>query len=235
MTSPEWVQAGFFLVSTRATPWRDNKILPDHAVTVSECVVDRYPDTSWLLEEHPGEETAKLVQGVLGLTPEETPRLFEWIDTAWETGDFGWPGVFLSLGAALEFQERFLHRLKPAVRLIGLSLDSALVSNYCASSDVLTQLLRYEPLESAGVPLGFDVAGETGEPNPTFHTFSCNGLEREFSEVVGVLFNEHGLIVEYADALAAWEFMDQLEPENEPEPAEWFPFRIDEHTPLVAG
>ena len=235
MTSTEWVQGGYYPISTRETPWRDNKILPPHADTVSDCIVDRFPDVSWLLDERVNETTVGQIQDTLGLNGDELPGLFEWIDRAWDTGSFGWPGVFLSLSAAREFQDRFLHTVETAVRLVGLSLDSALVPEYCTASDVLTQLLRHVPLEPGGVLLGFDIAVETGEICPTFHTFSCHGLERDFSKIAGVSFNEHGLIATYSDAVAAWEFMGQLEVDEEPEPADWLPFRVDEYAQPAAG
>ena len=230
MTILDWIQAGFFLISTRETPWHDSELLPPHVVTVSNCIVECFPDTRLLLAENlPGFDQEEL-RSRLQLHEDEFPGLLAWIDCAWAAERFGPPGVFFSLDAAREFCHHFLGKIEAQIRLVGLSLDSALVTEYeeeLCRSGVATKLLRLDPLAPGGKRLGFDVLGEDAYDPEIFHTFSCNGLEKAYSEILGISFNEHGLIDEYPAAVAACDYT--IRDEVGAEPAAWFPFRVDEY------
>ncbi|MGC4068432.1 MAG: hypothetical protein QM784_28055 [Polyangiaceae bacterium] len=75
------------------------------------------------------------------------------------------------------------------------------------------------------VPLGFEVLGANW--GGSFHTFSCNSLEQQFSENIGIAFNQDGLIDTYEDALKASEYTNR--DDVGAEPVAWYPFRLDEY------
>jgi len=235
MTILDWIQAGYFLISTRETPWHDGQLLPQRVVTASNCIVDCFPDTRLLPPANsPGSDHDEL-RSRLQLHEDEYSGLLAWIDSVWSAERFGPPGVFFSLDDAREFCHRFLGKIDAQIRLIGLSLDSALVPDYeeaLCRAGVVTKLLRLDPLAPGGKRLGFDVLGEDAYDSEVFHTFSCNGLEKAYSEILGVSFNEHGLIEEYPAAVAECDYTTR--DEVGAEPAAWFPFRIDEYALYTA-
>ena len=226
----DWIQAGFFLICTRETPWHDSELLPPHVVTASNCIVECFPDTRLLLVENlPGFDQEEL-RSRLRLQQDEFSSLLAWIDRAWSEERFGPPGVFFSVDDAREFCHQYLGKIEAQIRLVGLSLDSALLTEYqeeLCRSGVATKLSRLDPLASGGKWLGFDVMGEDAYDSNIFHTFSCNGLEKAYSEIFGISFNAHGLIDEYPAAVAACDYT--FRDEVGAEPAAWYPFRVDEY------
>ena len=96
----EWIEAGFFLVSSGKSPERQSRLLPARIVTISTCIVESYPD-SWALpwvEARP-EELLK-IRELLSLGESGLADLRSWVGRAMEDGDLGWPNVFFSLRAA---------------------------------------------------------------------------------------------------------------------------------------
>jgi hypothetical protein len=97
---------------------------------------------------------------------------------------------------------------------------------YYGPSGMLEIVSRQLPPEEAGVFLGFDVLGVEYGGNP-LHTFSCNGLERDYVEKLGIIFNGHGLIPDQDQALAAAEYTNRDETGAEPVP--WFAVKLYEY------
>ena len=161
----------------------------------------------------------------LKLTESQFDDLRSWVDRALASSDLGWPNVFLNLRAAREFKRRFMHAIS-GVHLIGLAIASDDVEEFTSDpssmGDVASKRL---PPDDSGVFVGFDVLGM--EYGASFHTFSCNGLEKDYVEKLGIIFNAHGLIPDQDQALAAAEYTNRDETRAEPVP--WFAVKLYEY------
>jgi len=212
----EWIQAGFFLIKEAAPPPSDRQFLPPWIITASECIVDVYPGF-WAIKsaETPPEELAK-VREELKLTESEFEDLHSWVDLSLASSDLGWPNVFLNLRAAREFKRRFMAAVA-GVHLIGLVIAADDVEEFTSDPSSMGEVASKRlPPDDSGVFLGFDVLGV--EYGGSLHTFSCNGLERDYVEKFGITFNAHGLITDLDQALAAAEYTNCDETGAEPVP-----------------
>lgn len=214
----EWIQAGFFLITEAAAPPSDQPFLPPRIITASDCRADVYPGF-WAIKsnETPPEELTR-VREELKLTESEFEDLRSWVDRSLASADLGWPNVFLNLRAAREFKRRFMAAVA-GVHLIGLVIAAddgeEFIPDYEGSGMGMI-VSRQLPPDDSGVFLGFDVLGV--EYGGSLHTFSCNGLERDYVEKFGITFNAHGLIADQDQALAAAEYTNRDETAAEPVP-----------------
>ena len=184
----EWLEAGFFVVSDATSPKRAGSPLPSRIVTVSTCIVESYPDEWALPWFQTSPEDLERIRASLGLNRSAFSGLRAWVEEAMTNGDYGWPNVFLSLEAAREFGQKFLGAVRNR-RLLGLSLAEEVARAFVreealpegrGGSGTWSALQRRRRLEHPGPPLGFDVLG--AEHGGDFHTFTCNSLERHYSE-----------------------------------------------------
>jgi hypothetical protein len=227
----EWIQAGFFLIKEAVPPPRDRQFLPPRIITASDCIAEVYPGY-WAL---PGGEvssdggtrqaTLADVPKELKLTGSQFDDLRSWVERALASLDLGWPNVFLNLRAAREFKHRFMHAIS-GVHLIGLAIASDNVEEFTSDPSSMGEVASKRlPPDDSGVFLGFDVLGV--EFGGDFHTFSCNGLEKDYVEKLGITFNAHGLIPDQDQALAAAEYTNRDETGAEPVP--WFAAKLYEY------
>ena len=223
----EWIQAGFFLITEAAPPPSDQPFLPPRIITASECRADVYPGF-WAIKsnETPSEELTR-VRVELKLTESEFEDLRSWVDRSLASADLGWPNVFQNLRAAREFKRRFMPAVA-GVHLIGLVIAADDAEEFFPDYEGSGMGMigsRLLPPDDSGVFLGFDVVGV--EYGGSLHTFSCNGLERDYVEKCGITFNVHGLIAGQDQALAAAEYTNRDETAAEPVP--WFAVKLYEY------
>jgi hypothetical protein len=168
---------------------------------------------------------------LLGLTPSGFEAMREYVEQLRVDGRYGWPNVFLDLTAAREYRRRYCCEVR-GVRLLGIALAGP------RSEQFLTDAAPFKDQDEPGVfkatsarrpppgdasLRGFEVLGyECGE----FHSFICNGLEREYA-VLGMQLNEFGLLDDLIDAERAAEFTNLESTGAEPVP--WDAWRIDEY------
>ncbi|MFQ5884864.1 MAG: hypothetical protein ACE5IO_07165 [Thermoplasmata archaeon] len=88
-------------------------------------------------------------------------------------------------------------------------------------SDFLKILVRYEPIDSSGIMLGFEILGDEGCYN--FHSHICNSYEMDLKKELGVTFNENGFIDSYEDANRSTRYIEQ---DEDSEPVDWYPCLI---------
>jgi hypothetical protein len=231
--SSEWIEAGYFIVSDTAPPSREGCFAPPCVATISTCIVDSYPDDWALPWASIAEEQLQERRASLGLERPDFAALRAWVSKALESGEFGWPNVFLSLGAAREFSRRFLGKVTLR-RLFGASAAADVATRFLhemapqrpnAGSGTWIALSRNRRIEPGGRPLGFDIVG--AEWGGNFHTFWCNGLEREFETRFGIRVNQQGLLDDEVQAQAACEYVSR--PEVAAEPCCWYPVRVSEY------
>lgn len=234
-----WIEAGFFIVSEGKTYEEEPRLLPARIVTVSDCSATVHPE-DWALpwcDSTPDE--LREARSALGLDDSGLEELRSWVARALDQGRYGWPSVFYELGDAREFLGRFLGSLQ-RLRIVGLSMARDVATEFVdqegppdgkGGSGVWTMLGRKKRLSRRLKPLGFDVLG--AEWGGSFHTFSCNSLERELNEELGVTFNEWGLIDDYSKAVMASDHVNRDDVASEP--LDWYPVRLDDYPLAEAG
>lgn len=214
--------------------YMDEKIVPETVLSVSSCLCKQYPDTSILWGNSEVEKARYMDQLGLSLN---TVQLFEhWIEEHRNTGDVLFPQVFSSLHSAQDFLNRFLIQL-PGIRIISIGLPERYQSDFLEDIELFSSknpepygvekmLLQHHPPEKDGAKkVGYEVLGfDSG----SFHSYLCNGLERDFRQHFNFSPNRYGLIdsIEEADRYSA--YCNEIS-EEETESVLWLPWAIFEH------
>jgi hypothetical protein len=225
--------AGYFLSRDLVRPdQRSADLLPERLVSASECLASFVPGTWTLTWVHLGEEARQKSALDFGLSPETLPSVMESATASFER-DWGWPYVFYTLAGARRFHSSFLSSV-PAVRLFGLALPQDLFAAFSEAAEpgtgegetgFLTCAKAGQALEAGGVVLGWELLGfEHG----MFHSWLCNGLERDVSQVLSIRPNTHGLISSLDDARRAADYCGQESVGAEP--ALWQPWLVVEYS-----
>jgi hypothetical protein len=187
------------------------------------------PDTWSIAWTNDTPEARQAAVSRFGLKASSLAEFTSWCTQALETGDLAWPGVFLDVDVALRTKARFLSQAEGLVvfgialprRLVGSFLDETRPEAGQGEPGVVAAIRRGEPPAPSGTALGFDVLGwDWGG----FHSFICNGLEREFAKVLGVAPNQHGFFDGPVDAERCAEHCN-LETTGA-EPALWLPWLV---------
>ncbi len=185
-----------------------NKIL-----TISSCICDMEPDLTgcfWQGHLKEKEEYRKK----LNLTQKEFRLLQEYVENLFETHLLDTDGRFVAYSAAVEFYRKFLPE----------SSDAKLLQVFLPEQDVHTletlglgQNVLYPEADIVqGTFLGRDIIGyDCG----WFHSYLCNGLEKDICLRHMIKINEFGLLQnDYNEVL---QFVDELQGKGEP--VEWMP------------
>jgi len=233
-----WISAGWYLtVPTPRPSWQgpdggpaDPGLVPERVVTLSTCLAPLCPDVwAYAWTKEPSEARAR-EQARFGLSEEAAGALTTWCDGAFQRGELGYPCVLLSRIVALDLWRRFLR--SSGALLLELALPSedlpdllAAIAPVAGSAEGgLAAALRRQQEAEDGLTLGFDVLGlDYG----SFHSYLCNGLEREFAARFGARPNALGLFDDHrlARQCAAW----AGGPEAKAEPGPWRAWRVVQH------
>jgi hypothetical protein len=168
----------------------------------------------------------------LGLSSADLQPIQDWVGKHFERGEVGFPGTFFRRELALEFSERFLLG-GPELKLIGIGLPEAYVAEFLeegapgASEGVpgIYQAVEARTqLDEGGASLGFEPLGyESG----SFHSFVCNSLEKDYSQVLNLKLNRHGRFTDLAACESAVEFTRR--DSTGAEPSLWQPWQVVEY------
>jgi hypothetical protein len=224
--------AGWYL--TRAFPrtaFSDRELLPPALVSMSECLAAFAPG-QWAIEWTIATLADREVDAAaFGVAAEGLPRVISWSTTAFDVA-FGWPSCFYSLDAAKGFAADFLAGAT-GLRLVGLGLHEKHVASFVEESQprepregapgIATQLAREQPLAPGGELLGWEPLGW----DHGFHSWLCNGLEREVARERGIRPGAWGLLesAEAAEEVAAFAGRE----ETHAEPGLWLPWVLVEY------
>jgi len=204
-------------------------LMPAEILSLSDCIADLIPGT-WTIEgvnpssrdHESGVVKLRLASGTLAsLRSYVTPRL--------EDGSIGWPNVFFTVADAQEFASRFLVEL-PEVRLLGAGLHANAVDRFLAEEASEPRQGIYRALsnradpEPGGMILGWEVLCYV---YGTFHSWLCNGLERDVAERLGIRPNAVGFIDNAEEAMQASEYCSR--DEVRAEAGFWAPWRVVEY------
>ncbi len=214
--------------------YMDEKIVPETVLSVSGCLCKQYPDTSILWGNSEVKKERYMDQLGLSLN---TFQLFEhWIEEHRNTGDVLFPQVFSDLHSAGDFLNRFLIQI-PDIRIISIGLPERYKSDFLEDIELFSSknpepygvekmLLQHHPPEKDGAKkVGYEVLGfDSG----SFHSYLCNGLERDFRQHFNFSPNRYGLIDSIEEADRYSDYCNELG-EEETESVLWFPWAIFEH------
>ncbi|MFB3224842.1 hypothetical protein [Exiguobacterium sp. PHA03] len=229
-----YLSAGYYLIlPTLRKEYMDKKIVPESVLSVSECICTHYPDISILWGNSEVKKDRYMEQ--LGLSSNTFQLLEKWIEEHRKTGDVLFPQVFSNLDAAQTFVDRFLNHL-PDIRLISIGLPeqyrvdflddvTAFSSKNPEPYGVEKILQRQLPVNMEGAQIiGYEVLGFDSR---SFHSYLCNGLERDFSHYFNFSLNSHGLIHTFEEADRYSDYCNELGEATEA--VLWLPWAIFEY------
>lgn len=229
-----YLSAGYYLIlPTLRKEYMDKTTVPESVLSVSECICTHYPDISILWGKSEVKKDRYMEQ--LGLSLNTFQLLEQWIEEHRRTGDVLFPQVFSNLNAAKTFVNRFLNHL-PDIRIIGIGLPEQykvdFLEDVAAFSSKNPEPYAVEKIVSQHLStdmegsekIGYEVLGfDSG----SFHSYFCNGLEREFSHDFNLSLNSHGLIHTFEEADRYSDYCNELGEATEA--VLWFPWAIFEY------
>lgn len=193
----------------------------DLILSASECICDFHPNLNgslWL--NHPQEQ--KEYQKALGLSDQDFAEMIAFVCTLHTEHRLDHDSRFLTLSDASTFCQTYLSHLKD-LHLIELAVDtgdrSILLEEIDGQTNIITPL---NEVQSGGRLLGYEILGWD---YCSFHSYLCNGLEKDIAERYPLQVNEMGLM-QHA-YLEVKEFAKYIE--HKGEPVCWLPFAIYQH------
>lgn len=212
-----YLSAGYYLIlPTPRKEYMDETVVPESVQSVSECICTHYPDTSILWGESEVKKERYMEQLALSLN---TFQLLEqWIEEHRKTGDVLFPQVFSNLDAAQTFVNRFLNHLLD-IRIISIGLPEQykvdFLEDVAAFSSKNPEPYGVEKMVSQHLSPDMDGAKKIGYEvlgfdSGSFHSYLCNGLERDFSHDFNFSLNSHGLIHTFEEADRYSDYCNEL-------------------------
>lgn len=218
---------GYLLIErTKRADYMDARLIPEFVQSASACICEQHPtlDVLWGTSNR----SKELYRERLRLSEEGFLMLIEWVESYHERGELGYPQTFQTMELAKKFRDRFFAHIE--LDIIELCLPESYVSDFLAEGEegdgperygVERFILRHEHDETAGRPLGYEMLGyEYG----TFHSYLCNGLERDFAERFTFRLNDHGFIATLEEAERYCAYSNQEDVGTEP--VLWLPWVI---------
>ncbi|WP_231925610.1 MULTISPECIES: hypothetical protein [Exiguobacterium] len=229
-----YLSAGYYLIlPTPRKEYMDKAFVPESVLSVSECICTHYPDISILWGNSEVKKDRYMEQ--LGLSLNTFELLEQWIEEHQKTGDMLFPQVFSNLNAAQTFVDRFLNHL-PDIRIISIGLpeqykvdfleDVAAFSSQNPEPYGIEKIVsqHLSPNTDNAKKIGYEVLGfDSG----SFHSYLCNGLERDFSHHFNFSLNSHGLIHTFEEADRYSDYCNELGEATEA--VLWLPWAIFEY------
>lgn len=229
-----YLSAGYYLIlPTPRKEYMDKAVVHESILSVSECICTHYPDISILWGNSELKKDRYMEQ--LGLSLTTFQLLEQWIEEHRKTGDMLFPQVFSNLNAAQTFVDRFLNHL-PVIRIISIGLpeqfkvdfleDVAAFSSKNSEPYGVEKMVsqHLSPDTDGAKKIGYEVLGfDSG----SFHSYLCNGLERDFSYHFNFSLNIHGLIHTFEEADRYSDYCNELG--GATEAVLWLPLAIFEY------
>ncbi|MFJ5718260.1 hypothetical protein [Neobacillus sp. NPDC093127] len=227
----KYISGGYYIVTPIKRPgYMDKDLIPDTILSISECICDFHPEINVLWGQS-DEEKHKYVQK-LNISQNIYEEIEQWVGEKFEAGIFAYPQVFTTIELAKEFLYNFLYHLTDA-KIIGIGLPETYVKEFLENEEfqnepeekqygiekLILDRIRIEEKDSKMIGyevLGFEFGG--------FHSYLCNGLEKDYKKHFGFTLNENGFISSLEEAIR---FCDYANDEKVgTEPVLWLPWGI---------
>jgi len=212
-------------------------LLPDHLISMSDCICDFIPDL-WALEwaqATPEDQIEEAAQ--FDVAPDQVQEIVDWSTQKMDIGVVGYPCLFYGIGDARDFASRFLN--VPDLRLVGISLPADHVDDYLSSQKpaadqgepgIYPAICDRRDTTSGGTDLGWEpLCYEHGG----FHSWLCNSLEVEVAKDLAIRPGPSGFLDSASDGLRAAEYCGREEVGAEP--GFWAPWLVTEYPVKAEG
>lgn len=224
---------GYYLIEgTSIKDWMNHDLLPSQIFTPSSCICDLHPDDiclSWVTVD---KKVKAAYREKLGITKDQFVKLQEDVDESFNGDKYGWQQVFIEVEEARKYYRKWLTKI-PNIKLVAIAASKKHRDTFLAEEKQEGEnagsygnwlaLQKELSIDMSQGLLGFEVLGfEMGG----FHSFICNSLENDFSNKLGIKFNDYGLISSYSEASKAADYAQ--DPDVGAEPALWQPWAIVE-------
>ena len=218
----EFVAGGYCLAKYNERAEYTADFLPPKIISASECIVDIFPSV-WSADSIEKPNQAKREARSYSVSVDNLPQVLEWAEKHREI-EIGWGNTFFSINKAREFANLF-YDFVSELNVIGIGLKRELVVDYLNEEDagygVYEHLKQEKSLERGGEILGFEVLGND---YGSFHSWLCNGLEKDCKGKFGVIPNQNGFIATFEEAEKCAEYANR--DEVGAEPCLWLPWLI---------
>lgn len=223
---------GYFLTRNFARPeYVSSELLPARVISMSNCLARFVPDV-WSLAWSSVSQGERIRSATsFGVDPALLQDLSTYATAEFDRS-WGWPNVLFDLTFAREFAHRFLAGVDD-LRLIGLVLPVDLAPAFIdearpgpgeGASGLFQCISTGKVPARGGTPLGWEILGFE---HSSFHSWLCNGLEREVFRALGLRPAQNGLI---DDARQARDIANYCGKEDVgAEPALWQPWLLIEY------
>ncbi|MEH7451207.1 hypothetical protein [Gottfriedia acidiceleris] len=230
----KFISGGYYVIApTIRQEYMDKEIIPDKIISVSECICDIHPEIN-VFWGGSKENKLKYIKD-LNISVDKYKEIEIWIQDKFDMNEFEYPQIFPSLNLAKEFFSKFLNHVKD-LRIIGIGLPNNYVDSFLDGEGTINKsteersgienvLIKKEFISSdTGSIKGYEVLGY--ESN-TFHSYLCNGLEKDFKNQLDFSLNEDGFIKTLDEAERCCDIAN--EEDLGTEPVFWLPWAIFEY------
>jgi len=228
------ISGGYCIITPVVRPdYMDKQLIPDTILSASDCICDFHPEIN-VLWGRSKEAKHKYIQR-LNISQSTYEEIENWVGDKFEGGIFAYPQVFTTIELAKEFLYKYLCHISDS-RIIGIGLPEKYVDEFIEYEEPLNApenqygieklLLKRLPIEEKDSKfMGYEILGyEYG----AFHSYLCNGLEKDFNEHFKFTLNQNGFIPSLEDAARYCEYSNNEDVGTEP--VLWLPWAIYEYT-----
>lgn len=230
-----FISGGYYIITPiERADYMEKELIPETILSVSECICDFHPETT-VLWGGSNEEKRKYAQQ-LNISQGTYKEIEKWVEDKLEEGIFGFPQVFTTIELAREFLAKFLCHLSNT-KIIGIGLPEEYIEEFIEYEESQNKeeenqygieklLLRRIPIEvKDSKMMGYEVLGfEYG----SFHSYLCNGLEKDFDEHFKFTLNQNGFLPSLEDASRYCDYSNDEDLGTEP--VLWLPWAIFEYS-----
>ena len=136
--------------------------------------------------------------------------------------ELGHDSCFTKLSDALLISKKYLYNL-PCIKIISLALEDAYKDIFIEDATPKWNISLLKEQKTDGDFIGYDILGwDTGG----FHSYLCNGLNKDIESKYSLEINDLGLIQNQYSQVK--EFAEYIEGQGEP--VIWLPFAVYEHS-----
>ncbi|WP_339147903.1 MULTISPECIES: hypothetical protein [unclassified Sutcliffiella] len=228
-----FILGAYYIITPVVRPdYKDKHLIPETILSASDCICDFHPEINALWGRSK-EAKQKYIQRI-NISQSTYEEIENWVGDNFEGGIFAYPQVFTTKELAKEFLYKFLCHLSDA-KIIGIGLPEKYVDEFIKYEEPLNiaenqygiekLLLTRLPIEEKESKfIGYEILGYE---NGGFHSYLCNGLEKDFNEHFKFTLNQNGFIPSLEEAARYCGYSNEEDVGTEP--VLWLPWAIYEY------